>query len=128
MISRRLGADSSIPASAVNSAHSGSTRFSNHGPSSSDCATAPGRTEQGHQPMSKHVTISPSEAADRLAIRELIEVYAHCADRRDAKGPDVSLHRGHPLRGVYERQRSDALAGAAFARGARAGVRRFEQI
>ena len=36
--------------------------------------------------MSKHVTISPGEAADRLAIRELIEAYAHCADRRDAKG------------------------------------------
>src|ERR1700740_3008588 len=36
--------------------------------------------------MSQHVTISSSEAADRLAIRELIEAYAHCADRRDAKG------------------------------------------
>jgi ketosteroid isomerase-like protein len=36
--------------------------------------------------MSKHVTISPTEAADRLAIRELVESYAHCADRRDAKG------------------------------------------
>src|SRR5258706_4989819 len=36
--------------------------------------------------MSKHVTISPSEAADRLAIRELVEAYAHCADRRDVKG------------------------------------------
>jgi hypothetical protein len=36
--------------------------------------------------MSKHITISPSEAADRLAIRELVEAYAHCADRRDAKG------------------------------------------
>ena len=36
--------------------------------------------------MSKHITISPGEAADRLAIRELIEAYAHCADRRDAKG------------------------------------------
>src|SRR5580765_3535707 len=36
--------------------------------------------------MSKHVSISPIEAADRLAIRELIEAYAHCADRRDAKG------------------------------------------
>jgi ketosteroid isomerase-like protein len=34
----------------------------------------------------RHVTISPEEAADRLAIRELIEGYAHCADRRDAKG------------------------------------------
>jgi hypothetical protein len=36
--------------------------------------------------MSKHVTISPGEAADRLAIRELVEAYAHCADRRDAIG------------------------------------------
>ena len=36
--------------------------------------------------MSKHVAISPGEAADRLAIRELVEAYAHCADRRDAKG------------------------------------------
>jgi ketosteroid isomerase-like protein len=36
--------------------------------------------------MSQHVAISPSEAADRLAIRELVEAYAHCADRRDAKG------------------------------------------
>jgi hypothetical protein len=36
--------------------------------------------------MTKHLALSPSEAADRLAIRELIEAYAHCADRRDAKG------------------------------------------
>src|SRR3984893_16260284 len=36
--------------------------------------------------MSQHVTLSPSEAADRLAIRELVEAYAHYADRRDAKG------------------------------------------
>ena len=36
--------------------------------------------------MSKHVSISPAEAADRIAIRELVEAYAHCADRRDAKG------------------------------------------
>jgi hypothetical protein len=36
--------------------------------------------------MSQHVTITPEEAADRLAIRELVEAYAHCADRRDAKG------------------------------------------
>jgi SnoaL-like domain len=36
--------------------------------------------------MSKHVAISSEEAADRLAIRELVEAYAHCADRRDAAG------------------------------------------
>src|ERR1700724_4923010 len=36
--------------------------------------------------MGKHVTISPKGAADRLAIRGLVEAYAHCADRRDVKG------------------------------------------
>ena len=36
--------------------------------------------------MSQHRTISPGEVADRLAIRELIEAYARCADRRDATG------------------------------------------
>jgi SnoaL-like domain len=36
--------------------------------------------------VGKHGIISPSEAADRLAIRELVETYAHCADRRDAEG------------------------------------------
>jgi hypothetical protein len=36
--------------------------------------------------MSKHVSVSPEETADRLAIRELVEAYAYCADRRDAKG------------------------------------------
>jgi ketosteroid isomerase-like protein len=39
----------------------------------------------GHA-MTSHVTLSAGEAADRLAIRELIDAYAHCADRRDAKG------------------------------------------
>ena len=34
--------------------------------------------------MSTHASISPIEAADRLAIRELVEEYAQCADRRDA--------------------------------------------
>jgi hypothetical protein len=36
--------------------------------------------------MGKHVAVSTEEAADRLAIRELIEAYARCADRRDATG------------------------------------------
>src|ERR1700756_1452858 len=36
--------------------------------------------------MSQHITISPEEAADCLALRELVEAHAHCADRRDAKG------------------------------------------
>src|SRR5258708_2691411 len=36
--------------------------------------------------MAIHTSISPEEAADRLALRELIDAYAHYADRRDAKG------------------------------------------
>ena len=36
--------------------------------------------------MNKHTAISPAEAADRLAIRELVDAYAYCADRRDAAG------------------------------------------
>jgi SnoaL-like domain len=33
-----------------------------------------------------HVAVSAAEAADRLAIRELFDAYADCADRRDAEG------------------------------------------
>lgn len=36
--------------------------------------------------MASHLTLSPQEAADRLAIRELFDAYAHCADIRDAEG------------------------------------------
>jgi ketosteroid isomerase-like protein len=36
--------------------------------------------------MPSRPRISPEEAADRLAIRELVDAYAHCADRRDAEG------------------------------------------
>jgi ketosteroid isomerase-like protein len=36
--------------------------------------------------MSKHAPLSLLEVADRLSIRELVEAYARCADRRDAKG------------------------------------------
>ena len=36
--------------------------------------------------MAMHTEITPTEAADRLALRELFDAYAHCADRRDATG------------------------------------------
>ena len=36
--------------------------------------------------MSDHTSISAEEAADRLAIRELVDAYAFCADTRDAEG------------------------------------------
>ena len=38
--------------------------------------------------MATHAAISPAEAADRLAIRELFDAYAHCADRRDGQGQE----------------------------------------
>jgi SnoaL-like protein len=36
--------------------------------------------------MTLHAELTPAEAADRLAIRELFDAYAHCADRRDIDG------------------------------------------
>jgi hypothetical protein len=36
--------------------------------------------------MAAHTELTPTEAADRLALRELFDAYAHCADRRDAEG------------------------------------------
>ena len=36
--------------------------------------------------MAVHTELTPPEAADRLALRELFDAYAHCADRRDAGG------------------------------------------
>jgi hypothetical protein len=36
--------------------------------------------------MASHATLSAQEASDRLAIRELFDAYAHCADTRDAEG------------------------------------------
>jgi ketosteroid isomerase-like protein len=36
--------------------------------------------------MSVPTAVSPKEVADRLAIRRLVDAYAHCADRRDARG------------------------------------------
>jgi hypothetical protein len=32
-----------------------------------------------------HTEVTPTEQADRLAIRELVDAYAHCADRRLAE-------------------------------------------
>jgi hypothetical protein len=36
--------------------------------------------------MNSVSSLTPEEAADRIAIRALIDAYAHCADRRDADG------------------------------------------
>ena len=78
--------------------------------------------------MSKHAAISPGEAADRLAIRELVEAYAYCADRRDAKG-QMSLFTPDTHFVVYmNAKESDALPRTALARGPRSRIRRSEQV
>jgi ketosteroid isomerase-like protein len=59
--------------------------------------------------MGQHVTVSPEEAADRLAIRELVEAYAHCADRRDAKG-QMALFTADTHFVVYMNAKDSALA------------------
>jgi ketosteroid isomerase-like protein len=35
---------------------------------------------------SDHSGLTSQESSDRLAIRELVDAYAHCADRRDVEG------------------------------------------
>ena len=40
----------------------------------------------GDFPRAKHADLSLQQMADRLAIRELVDAYAYCADRRDAPG------------------------------------------
>ncbi|HEY4243246.1 MAG TPA: nuclear transport factor 2 family protein [Kofleriaceae bacterium] len=73
--------------------------------------------------MGKHVTISPTEAADRLAIRELVEAYAHCADRRDAAG-QMALFTEDAHFVVFMDAKDRKPTGAACARGTDARVRR----
>jgi ketosteroid isomerase-like protein len=43
--------------------------------------------------MMIHTEVEPTEQADRLAIRELVDAYAHCADRRDAEGQKALFTR-----------------------------------
>jgi hypothetical protein len=71
--------------------------------------------------MSKHVAIPPAEAADRLAIRELVEAYAHCADRRDAKG-QMSLFTEDAHFVVYMNARDSAPSQELHSREALAPV------
>jgi hypothetical protein len=68
--------------------------------------------------MTAHAELTPAEAADRLAIRELFDAYAHCADRRDAEGqkalftPDtrfVVYMEGAQAEPSYELTGRDAL-------------------
>jgi hypothetical protein len=71
--------------------------------------------------MSTHVAISPEESADRLAIRELVETYAHCADRRDAKG-QMSLFTEDTHFVVYMNAKDPTPSQELHSRGALAPV------
>jgi ketosteroid isomerase-like protein len=71
--------------------------------------------------MSRHVAISPEESADRLAIRELVESYARCADRRDAKG-QMSLFTEDTHFVVYMNAKDPTPSQELHSRGALAPV------
>jgi len=71
--------------------------------------------------MSNHATVSPSEAADRLAIRELVEAYAHCSDRRDAKA-QMSLFTADTHFVVYMNAKDPKLSQELHSREALAPV------
>ena len=67
--------------------------------------------------MAEGRELTPPEAADRLAIRELFDAYAHCSDRRDAEGqkalftPDTRfapyMDGGTAIRGRWRMSASD---------------------
>src|ERR1700751_1795367 len=68
--------------------------------------------------MAAHTELSPAEVADRLALRELFDAYAHCADRRDAEGQKalftddtvLGLHRaGEAIEPTYVLHGREAL-------------------
>jgi hypothetical protein len=58
--------------------------------------------------MATHTALSPAEAADRLAIRELFDAYAHCADRRDAEGQKALFTADTRFVVFMDGQKSDA--------------------
>jgi GMP synthase PP-ATPase subunit len=61
---------------------------------------------------SAHGDLTSRELADRLAIRELVDAYAHCADRRDVEG-QMSLFLGK-LEGVDDPEKKRKIIGATF--------------
>jgi hypothetical protein len=58
--------------------------------------------------MTIHADLTLAEAADRLAIRELFDAYAHCADRRDAEGQKALFTTDARFAVYMDGERSDA--------------------
>jgi hypothetical protein len=71
--------------------------------------------------------MTPEEAAGRVAIRELIDAYAHCADRRDADG-QMALFTADTHFVVYMDAGSRAQHRTAQPGGARTRLRRSEPL
>ncbi len=67
--------------------------------------------------------ITLTEVADRLAIRELFDAYAHCADRRDAEGQKALFTEDTHFLVYMEGEGIRAHPGAQRPRGAHPGVR-----
>jgi ketosteroid isomerase-like protein len=72
-----------------------------------------------------HATINAEEMADRLAIRELVDGYAYCADRRDAAA-QMALFTPDTHFVVYMDAKSATLTQELHGRGALAPV--FENL
>src|SRR5437773_526622 len=78
--------------------------------------------------MAVHTELSPTEAADRLALRELFDAYAHCADRRDAEG-QKALFTDDAVFAVYmDGEGSEPTYVLKRMRSADAGLRRPQPI
>jgi hypothetical protein len=58
--------------------------------------------------MTIHADLTLAETADRLAIRELFDAYAHCADRRDAEGQKALFTTDARFAVYMDGERSDA--------------------
>jgi hypothetical protein len=77
--------------------------------------------------MSKHIAISLEEAAHRLAIRELVDAYAHCADRRDVEG-QMSLFTPDTHFVVYMNSKDPRPSQELHSRDALAGLCRTQSL
>ena len=69
-----------------------------------------------------HASVSPEEAADRLAIRELVDAYAYCADTRDADGLGATTWTAFTLPSAQDHVTHDATKVSAILVKAAPGV------
>jgi membrane-associated phospholipid phosphatase len=81
IVERLLGIDTRLYAVRTEAGGAGRARL----PTSPNPAPIPPPT-RGDPLMPVHAELDAAESGDRLAIRELFDAYAHCADRRDVDG------------------------------------------